>query len=62
MQRDEGIDRRRVRVGLVVVSAAFLIALIVAIVVDDGTARVVMGLVMLTALVRAALLVRSLRR
>ena len=58
---DEEVDATRVRVGLVIVSVAFLAALVVALVVDDATARVVMGLVMFIALVRAALLIRSLR-
>jgi hypothetical protein len=62
MGRDEEVDAGRIRTGLIVVSAAFLVALVVAIVVNDPTARVVMGLVMFSAFVRAALLVRSLRR
>jgi hypothetical protein len=61
MERDD-VDRTRVRTGLAVVTVAFLVALVVAFVVDDTTARIVMGLVMFSAVVRAALLVRSLRR
>jgi hypothetical protein len=62
VDRQDDVDRGRVRTGLIVVSAAFLAAVVIAIVVDNATARVVMGLVMFTALVRATLLVRSLRR
>ena len=62
MERDDEVDVRRIRAGLIVVSAAFLVALAVAVIVDDATARIVMGLVMFSALIRAALLVRGLRR
>ena len=61
MERDD-VDPTRVRIGLAVVSVTFLVALVVAFLVDDATARLVMGLVMFSALVRAALLVRSIRR
>jgi hypothetical protein len=60
--RDDEVDARKIRTGLALVGVAFVLALVVALVVDDPTARVVMGLVMFSAFVRAALLVRSLRR
>ena len=62
MPGDEEVQPAKVRTGLAIVSAAFLVALVVALVVDDPTARLIMGLVMFSAFVRAALLVRSLRR
>lgn len=62
MTADDETDPRKIRTGLILVAVAFLVALAVALVVDDATARVVMGLVMFSAFVRAALLVRSLRR
>ena len=62
VKRDDEVDAGKIRTGLIVVSAAFLVALVVALVVDDATARVVMGLVMFSAVLRAALLVRGLRR
>ena len=62
MGRDDEVDAGKIRTGLIVVSATFLIALVVAFAVDDVTARIVMGLVVFSALVRAALLVRGLRR
>lgn len=61
MTSDE-VDPTKVRIGLAIVSVAFLAALAVALLVDDPTARAIMGLVMFLAFVRAALLVRSLRR
>jgi hypothetical protein len=61
VRRDE-INIAKVRTGLAVVTVAFIVALVVAFVVDDATARLIMGLVMFSALVRAALLVRTLRR
>lgn len=62
VERDEEVNAGRVRTGLVIVTVAFLVALVVALAVDNSTARVIMGLVMFSAVVRAALLVRSLRR
>ena len=58
----DDVDRRRVRTGLVIVTVAFVIALAALVVVDSPVAKVVMGLVMFTAVVRAFLLSRSLRR
>jgi hypothetical protein len=49
-------------VGLAVVTLVFAVALVILLVVDDPVARLTMALVMVTALVRAFLLVRSLRR
>ncbi|HUP85692.1 MAG TPA: hypothetical protein VM143_08500 [Acidimicrobiales bacterium] len=60
--RDDDVDAAKVRIGLIVVTIAFIVALVTFFVVDDATARVVMGLVMFSAMVRAVLLVRSVRR
>lgn len=62
MERDAEPDRTRIRVGLAIVGLAFLISVVILLAVDDGLARTVMSVVAFTALVRAALLVRSLRR
>ena len=59
---EEDVDRTRVRAGLVMVSVAFLAALVLLLVIDNTVARVIMGLVMFSAVVRAFLLTRSLRR
>ena len=59
---DEEVNRSRVRAGLAIVTVTFLVAAGILLFVDDPLARVVMGLVMVLSLVRAALLVRSLRR
>jgi hypothetical protein len=56
------IDPRRVRAGLAVVSLTFLVALVLALVIDDPLGRTVMAGIVVASLVRAALLVRSLRR
>jgi hypothetical protein len=59
---DDEVDRTRVRAGLAIVSVTFLIALVALLVIESAVAKIVMGLVMFTALVRAFLLARSLRR
>jgi hypothetical protein len=59
---DGPVQRSKVRAGLAIVSVVFLVATAVLLVVDDPTARLVMGLVMFVSVVRAALLVRDLRR
>ena len=61
MPPDDQVDRTRIRAGLVIVSITFLVALVVLLVVENGAAKLIMGLVMVTALVRALLLVRTLR-
>ena len=59
--KDDEVDRTRIRAGLAIVSVTFLVALVVLLAVDNAAAKVVMGLVMVTAVVRAFLLTRSLR-
>jgi hypothetical protein len=59
---EDDVDRTRVRVGLVVVTVTFVIALTGLLLIDNGFAKAVMGLVMFTAVVRAFLLTRSIRR
>lgn len=56
------IDRRRIRIGLAVVSVVFLVSLVLSVIVEDNLGQLVMGAVAATAALRAALLVRSLRR
>lgn len=62
MEPSPPVDRRRVRIGLSVVTVLFLVTLVLLAVVDDPLGRAVMGAVLVVTLVRAALLVRSLRR
>jgi hypothetical protein len=56
------VDPRRVRIGLAIVTLIFLVALVLIAVVDDPLGRAMMVVVVLISLVRAALLVRSIRR
>jgi hypothetical protein len=61
-QPPSDVDPRRVRIGLVILSVVFLVALVLIAVVDDPIGRAMMVVVVLISLVRAALLVRSIRR
>ncbi len=56
------VDPRRIRLGLIILTIVFLIALVLALVVDDAVGRALMTGILVVAFVRAALLVRSLRR
>jgi hypothetical protein len=59
--RDD-IDPRRVRFGLVVVTVVFLVSLALAALIDDRLGRAIMAAIALSAVLRAVLLVRSIRR
>ena len=50
------------RLGLAIVTVVFLVALVLVAVVDDPAGRAFMVAVLLIALVRGGLLVRSLRK
>jgi len=56
------IDRRKIRIGLLIVSAVFVAALVVAVVIDDAAGRAFMIAIVVIAFVRAALLARSLKK
>jgi hypothetical protein len=62
MGANEQVDRRRVRLGLIVVTVLFVVTAVLVAVVDDPVGRAMMGVVLFTTVVRAAILVRSLRR
>ena len=62
MEPSEDVDRRRVRIGLAIVSALVLVTFVLLLTVDEPLGRAVMGAVMFAALVRAALLIRTIRR
>jgi hypothetical protein len=55
-------DPRKVRAGLVVITAIVLVAAVLVVVIDDPFGRAVMLGVALVGVVRAFLLTRSLRR
>lgn len=59
---DQGVDSRKVRVGLIVVAIVVLVAAVLVAVLDDPVGRAVMGAVAAVGIVRAFLLSRSLRR
>ena len=59
---DPQLDRRKVRIGLLMVTAVVVVALVLVAVIDDPFGRAVMVGVALVAIVRAFLLTRSLRR
>lgn len=56
------IDSRRVRIGLIFLTVVVFGAIGVATFVDDPLARLLMGAIVLFTMVRAFLLVRSIRR
>jgi hypothetical protein len=62
VDQTEPPDRARIRTGLAIVCVAFVVALVLFVVLDSGVGRAVMGVVMFTAVVRAFILTRSLRR
>ena len=55
------VDRRRVRIGLVMVSVLVLVTFVLLVAVDEPLGKAIMGAVMFAALVRAALLIRTIR-
>jgi hypothetical protein len=59
---DNQPDARRIRVGLALVTVAFLASVVLVIAVRDPFGRAVMAAIAASALLRGALLVRSLRR
>jgi hypothetical protein len=56
------IDPKRIRLGLALVTAVFLVSLVLAAIIDDRLGRAVMAAIALSSLLRAVLLVRSVRR
>lgn len=56
------VDPRKVRMGLILVAVVVLVALSLAVVLDDVVGRSVMFAVAALGIVRAFLLTRSLRR
>jgi Ca2+/Na+ antiporter len=56
------IDRRRVRLGLLFLTAVVLVALAIAVLVDNGLARVVMLAIVVFTVARMVLIMRSVRR
>ncbi|MBW8825011.1 MAG: hypothetical protein JF603_01485 [Acidobacteria bacterium] len=56
------IDPRRIRIGLAIVTIAFVVGLVLLFVVDDPVGRAMMAAVSVVALIRGGLLVRSIRR
>jgi hypothetical protein len=58
----EEVDRRRVRVGLVIVGVMVVVAVVLLAIIDEPVGRAVMTAVLFAALVRAAFLVRTIRR
>ena len=59
---DPQLDPRKVRIGLIVVSAVVIVAVVLIFVIDDPFGRAVMFAVAALAVIRAFLLTRSLRR
>jgi hypothetical protein len=59
---DNQPDARRIRVGLALVTVAFLASIVLVFAVRDPLGRAVMAAIAASALLRGALLVRSLRR
>jgi len=55
-------DRRKVRVGLAMISVVVIVALVLFALVDDPIGRAVMFAIAVLGMVRAYLLSRSLRR
>jgi hypothetical protein len=55
-------DRRKIRIGLAMVSVVVVAAIVLMLVVDSALGRAIMFAVAVTALVRAFLLSRALRR
>jgi hypothetical protein len=55
------VDRRKVRLGLAVITAVVVVALVLAFVVDSSVGRAIMFAIALLGIVRAFLLSRSLR-
>ncbi len=64
MSRPPSSDRdpRRVRLGLIVLTVVVLVALVLALVVDSAPARLLMTGIVVFTVIRAFVIVRSLRR
>lgn len=58
---DPQFDRRKVRIGLAVISVVVIVAAIMVVVIEAPAGKAVMFAIALTAFVRAFLLSRSLR-
>lgn len=56
------LDRRKIRIGLALISAVVIVALVMVFVIEAPAGKAVMFAIALTAFVRAYLLSRSLRR
>jgi hypothetical protein len=59
---DPQIDRRKVRIGLAIISLVVVVAVVLFAVIDDPIGRALMFAVAALGIVRAYLLSRSLRR
>jgi hypothetical protein len=59
---DPQLDPRKVRIGLVMISAVVVVAVVLIAVIDDPFGRAVMVGIAAVAIVRAFLLTRALRR
>lgn len=55
------VDRRKVRMGLALISVVVVVALVLAFVVDSAVAQAIMFAIVLLGIVRAFLLSRALR-
>jgi hypothetical protein len=56
------IDPKRIRLGLAIVSVVFLVSLVLAAIINDPLGRAVMAAIALSAIIRAGLLIRSVRQ
>ena len=56
------IDRRKIRIGLALISVVVIVALVMVFVIEAPAGKAVMFAIALTAFVRAYLLSRSLRQ
>ncbi|MFL6204596.1 MAG: hypothetical protein ACJ739_04525 [Acidimicrobiales bacterium] len=59
---DAQLDPRRVRIGLIMISAVVVVAVVLIAVIDDPFGRAIMVGVAAVAIIRAFLLSRSLRK
>ena len=59
---DPQVDRRKVRIGLAMISLVVVVALVLFFLIDDALGRALMFAVAALGIVRAYLLSRSLRR
>ena len=56
------VDPRRIRIGVAILGVTFVVAVVLALIVTDPLGRTIMIAVTVVSFVRAALLIRSLRR